>query len=124
MLLTRVLKGEVISDAEATDTTITTPDGREITLSRTGVPVLNAQGRVVEAVIVHRDVTAQRRVERQVAEQAAQLDTIFETITDGLVVRDADGHDLRMNEAYRQLLRLDLDPDFIARPLHQRAQRL
>ena len=54
-----------------------------------------------------RDVTERRRLEREVAERAAQLEAIFESIADGLVVTDRQGRVLHMNQALRTLLGLE-----------------
>jgi PAS domain S-box-containing protein len=124
MLLTRVLKGEVVPTAEAEDTIITTRDGRNVTLSRSAAPIRDAQGRIVGALIVHRDVTVRRQLERVVAEQASELGAIFEAKADGILVYDAQGHLRRMNSTAQQLLGFDADPAFALLPPIERAKQL
>jgi signal transduction histidine kinase len=59
---------------------------------------------------IARDVTERRRLEREAAERAAQLEAIFESIADGICVTDRQGRVQHMNQAYRTLLGLELDP--------------
>jgi PAS domain S-box-containing protein len=99
MLLTRALQGEAIPADQAPDTIITTRDGRTITLSRSAVPIRDAQEHVTGVVIVHRDVTQRRALEQQVAEQASQLEAIFAAMADGVFVLNAEGHVTRINPA-------------------------
>jgi PAS domain S-box-containing protein len=67
-------------------------------------------GTIVGAAGIARDGTEQRRLERQVAEHAAQLETVFDSIADGLVVTDRQGRILQINQALRTLLGLEQDP--------------
>jgi len=64
----------------------------------------------------------QERAARTAAEaQASQLDRIFETLTDGLIVYDPDGRLVRTNTAARRILGMDAaPPDVYARPLRER----
>ena len=62
---------------------------------------------------------------RQEAEaQAAQLRTIFETLTDGVFVCDQQGHIIRHNSAARTLLGLDQIPNFTSWSLAERVAKL
>jgi PAS domain S-box-containing protein len=124
MLLTRALRGEVIPAEKAPDTTVTTRDGREVTLSRSAASIRDADGKIVGAVIVHRDVTARRQLERQVQEQASQLEAIFEAQADGVGVYDLQGRFVRANRALHQLYGFEAEGAFTTRPLSERAQRL
>ena len=110
LTLSRLLRGEVLTSAQAVDNRLQTPDGREVTFSMTGRPLRDAEGEIVGAVAIARDVTERRRLEREVAERAAQLAAIFESVADGLVVTDAHGRIIQMNQALRTLLGIDLDP--------------
>ncbi|HLJ81820.1 MAG TPA: PAS domain S-box protein, partial [Ktedonobacterales bacterium] len=99
----RVLRGEVLAGASAMDARMRTLDGREVWISTTGAPVRSPDGQLIGVVLVTRDVTARRRLERKVAEQASELQTIFEAMTDGVFVLDADGHVTRLNAAAHAL---------------------
>lgn len=109
-VLNRLLSGEVIAGTEAADVPMTALDGSERLISWTGAPVRDAEGEVTGAVAIGRDVTERRRLEHAVAERASQLQTIFNTMTDGMVLYDRDGRVLHMNAAFATLLGLDADP--------------
>src|SRR5690242_20724376 len=56
----------------------------------------------------------------EAATRAGRLETMFESLADGLLVYDADGHIIRMNGALRRLLALDRDPVYDERPAVER----
>jgi signal transduction histidine kinase/PAS domain-containing protein len=64
------------------------------------------------------------RTRRELAAEQANLESMFETITDGLFVWDAYGRVVRTNAALRELLSLDADPEYIARPAEERKRLL
>src|SRR5262249_35638638 len=99
-------------------------DGRDLWISITGAPVRAPDGQATGVVLIARDVTARRALERQVAEQAAQLEAIFEAMADGVLVHDVEGRVLRVNQAYRDLIGLEADPDHFGRPIVERVRRL
>jgi PAS domain S-box-containing protein len=106
----RALRGEVTSGADALDLQLRTWDGRELDVSASAAPLRDRDGRIVGAVGVIRDQTERRRLEREHAEQAAQLDRIFEGMTDALLIYDANGRTVRTNPAARRLLGIDAAP--------------
>ena len=110
LALSRLLRGEVLTGAQPAKDCLHTPDGREVSFGMTGCPLRDAEGDIIGAVAIVRDETERRRLERQVAERAAQLETIFESIADGVVVTDREGRIVHMNQAYRTLLGLQQDP--------------
>jgi PAS domain S-box-containing protein len=108
--LPRVLAGEVLTGSEALSVHVRTLDGREVELSVSAAPLRDQEGRLVGAVCVFRDQTARRRLEREHAEQAAELEATFEAMADGVVVYDAEGQILRENAAAHRILGLDAAP--------------
>jgi signal transduction histidine kinase len=64
----RALRGETLRGASALDIMLRTPDGRELLISESAAPVRDAQGQITGAVVILRDVTARRRLERQTQE--------------------------------------------------------
>jgi PAS domain S-box-containing protein len=56
------------------------------------------------------DITEHKRLGQELAEQAEQLDRIFEGIGEGVLVYDAQGRVARANAAARRLLGLDVVP--------------
>ncbi len=66
--LTRILRGEVLQGADATDILLRTRAGREVQVSIGGAPVRDGDGQVVGAVTILYDVTERRRLERRTHE--------------------------------------------------------
>ncbi len=100
----RVLRGELLSGADTVDVVLRTTDGQMRILNISGAPLLDANKKVVGAVCVYRDITQRKQLERELAERAAELETIFATQVEGVILVDANGRIIRMNEAQRQLL--------------------
>jgi PAS domain S-box-containing protein len=98
----RALRGGVTAGAEAVDMRFRLPDGHTRIFSVSAAPVYDASGTVSSAVAILRDVTERRRLERLAEERAAQLETIFETMADGVIVYDRDGNMLHTNAMDRQ----------------------
>ncbi len=61
----RVLRGERFIGAEAIDLLMRRLDGRDVLINISGAPIRDAQGQIQGAVVVSRDVTAQRDLERR-----------------------------------------------------------
>jgi PAS domain S-box-containing protein len=78
--LSRALQGEVVGDAESEDMVITALDGQERYLSSTAAPIWDASGQRCGAVLVNRDVTERRRLERQTHDALNALLEIAEAL--------------------------------------------
>lgn len=63
--VSRVLRGEVLTGADAVDTLVRRPNGQDVLLNVSGAPIRDTQGSIVGGVIVDRDVTERRRLERR-----------------------------------------------------------
>jgi PAS domain-containing protein len=120
----RILSGEVLTGAQAVDVYFSTPEGRTQAFSASGTPLRTAEGALAGAVMVTRDVTERRQLEREVAEHAQELGAIFEAMTDGIAFLDARGQLIRTNHAFRTLHGVDQDPDFLHLPLDRRLATL
>lgn len=116
LAVSRILQGEVLTSSHASDERLHTLDGRELSVSITGRPLYNPEGVITGAVAIIRDVTERRRLEQEVAERAAQLETTFESIADGLIVTDSQGRVQYMNQAIRVLLGIEQDPRGLTMP--------
>jgi PAS domain S-box-containing protein len=103
----RVLRGEVLTGAKTVDLLYLTADGRTLVTSMSGKPMRDAAGAITGAVLVARDVTERRRLEREAAERSSQLEAFFDSMTDGLLVFDGHGQLVQMNMAARSLLGLE-----------------
>lgn len=65
--LNRILRGEALTGEKATDALVRTVDGRELVLNLSGSPIRNEQGKIERAVLIYRDVTERRHLERRTA---------------------------------------------------------
>jgi PAS domain S-box-containing protein len=120
----RILRGEVLQGPTAQDITVRTLDGRILEVNVTGAPVRTADDGIVGAVAVLRDVTERRRLERQVMEQANQLEATFEAIADGVFVFDKKGRIQRNNAAERGMLGLGTAAEAHPQTVLERGQLL
>jgi len=80
MPLFRVLRGETLTGPNAVDVTLTTHDGHEAELSLSAAPVLDGEGQPAGGVLIFRDVTERRRLERRTAEALRALLAMAETL--------------------------------------------
>ncbi len=103
----RALEGQLLNDPTAPDVIVSTSTKGDRLLNVSAAPIRDAEGHISGGVMVMRDVTERRHMEREMAERAAQLETIFESITDGLIVTEYQGHIWRMNRAAKALLGLE-----------------
>ncbi|MGZ3667523.1 MAG: PAS domain S-box protein, partial [Ktedonobacterales bacterium] len=69
----RVLRGETLTGAHGVDTLTYSETGREVLFNIGGAPVRDAQGQIVGGVIVLRDVTERRQLERHTQEALQAL---------------------------------------------------
>ena len=60
----RILRGETLQGGNAPDIMIRSLDGRELILNCCGVPRKNAQGDIIGAACIYRDVTERRKAEQ------------------------------------------------------------
>src|SRR5262249_25198309 len=71
------------------------------------IPELNEGGILVSVLVIATDVSALKHAEARLAEQANELETIFESQADGVGVYDLAGRFVRANRTLRDLLGLD-----------------
>jgi PAS domain S-box-containing protein len=84
-------------------------DGRHKIILNSAAPILDEQGTMTGGVVCAQDISEVRRLEREVAERAQELEAIFETMADALFVYDAQGHIQRANAFGRELLGLEAE---------------
>jgi PAS domain S-box-containing protein len=107
-LLRRALDGEL--DSYQIETRYLHEDGH-VVWGRLSAALVRDQDGQPDYFVAHvEDVTPRKVLERERAEQAAQLNRIFEGITDGVTVYDAGGRMLRTNAAARRILGLGEGP--------------
>ena len=83
-------------------------------------PIHNETGEIAGSVLIAQDITERKRLEREVSERAAQLEAIFESIADGVIVTDAQGRLLHLNQSFRTLLGLEVETKGLTLPDLQR----
>jgi signal transduction histidine kinase len=66
--VTRLLQGETITGEQPAEMLFTSLDGVERTISVTGAPIASAEGTLLGAIAIARDITEQRQSERQQAD--------------------------------------------------------
>jgi K+-sensing histidine kinase KdpD len=76
----RILRGEVLTGERAADVVIADGQGQDLLLNITGAPIRDAKGHIRGAVIVSRDVTERRRLERRTQESLSALLAIAEAL--------------------------------------------
>lgn len=84
----RVLRGESLTGAQTLDAIVQTPDGHERILNISGAPLVDAKGDVLGAVCVCRDISVRKRLERELADTAAELESIFATQVEAVAFID------------------------------------
>lgn len=122
--VSRLLRGEPITPADALDIRIRRGDGEETIFSLTGTPIRDGAGKVTGAVMVCRDVTERRILGREVRERAAQLEATFQAMVNGVVIYDAGGNIIGMNDAARALFSSAAEADFSERPIDARTRHI
>ncbi len=108
---TRILKGEVLTGASTVDVSITTPDNQTLSMNMGGAPIRDSNGQISGAVIVSRDVTQRRQLERQMQETLAALREsesrfrrLFESNTLGIHFASVNGIITESNDAFLQMV--------------------
>jgi signal transduction histidine kinase/PAS domain-containing protein len=103
---------------------IETFDGQRKVILNSAAPIRDETGAITGAVVSAQDMTEVRRLEREVAEHAAELDIIFGAITDGIVLLDDQGWLLQTNQAFRDLLGVEPSSAYTTLPLRKRVETL
>ncbi len=110
--LLRALRGETTDNAEVFVRNRFSPDG--IHLNVNGRPLLNADNEVTAGVVIFRDTTkdkeAAAKLEQTIGELRGQtqlMETVFNGISDGLVVADSTGEVLISNPSLRRMFNMD-----------------
>jgi PAS domain S-box-containing protein len=79
-------------------------DGRECTIADSCAPIRDSAGQVVGAVLVFRNVTAEHAVQQALRDSAALVQTILNTVVDGIITIHASGSIIeKVNPAAEQM---------------------
>lgn len=99
-ILARVARGERIEHFE---TQRVAKDGRRIDVSLSISPIRGASGEIVGIAKVARDITEQKRLARELAEQQERHRVTLASIADGVIATDGEGRVSFMNAVAEQL---------------------
>ncbi len=127
----RVLGGEVLAGVNVMNAMARLADGRELEVSISGAPVRDTAGSIIGGVVITRDVTERRHLERNIqgyareaVARANQLEAIIEAMADGVLIYDAEGRLVQANKAARDLIALDIVPDYFSHSAQERIPQL
>jgi PAS domain S-box-containing protein len=141
--IARMLHGERYPSERAIGLQVPTRDGDILSITVTGGPLRDAQGQIIGAVLMARDVTEQQRAERLREEQAQQLRlqaSLIALAHDAILVMDPHSRIVSWNRGAEQLYgwtaqqaqgqvtdtllqtRFPVSQDSVARLLHQEGQ--
>ena len=95
--VTRVLQGETLTGSHSVDIILRQLDGTDILLNVSGAPLRDDEGRILGAVIVTRDNTERRRLEKRTREALDALLAMTQLIGQG--IEHTDGSE---NETHEQ----------------------
>ena len=87
-ILERIRRGETVEHLE---TVRVTKDGRKIDISLTSSPIRDAQGRIIGASKIARDITERTRAAAAVHRSQAHTHAIFEAASDAILIVDQRG---------------------------------
>jgi PAS domain S-box-containing protein len=100
------------------------PEGEKRVVAWNASPMRTPTGEIFGAITIGHDITEYRRVEQAFALQVKQLESVFEAMTDGVILYDKDGQIIRTNTQARALFGLDSSLEFTMLPLEVRGKTL
>ncbi|MDE0187107.1 MAG: PAS domain S-box protein [Candidatus Poribacteria bacterium] len=117
--IARALRGEEVTEVEMVVRNQMLPDGVHVSISAN--PLLNESGEIEGGVAIARDITRIKRTEQQLKDSINQLEhqrqlmqSIFDSISDGVVVADENGHFTIFNPSAERIVgqgATDTEPD-------------
>ncbi len=120
--VSRILRGETFTGPDAIDEKVQRLDGSVVIVSVSGVPIFANPGEIVGGICVFRDVTERWQLSQMIVERAQELDAIFHSLTEGILVYDAAMQPVRWNAAYGRMIALERLPNFFALPAEERSR--
>ncbi|MDB5390393.1 MAG: chemotaxis protein methyltransferase CheR, partial [Planctomycetaceae bacterium] len=86
----------------ANHTILVAKDGTERPIDDSAAPIRDSAGKMVGVVLIFRDVTEQRRIEREIRQSEARKRAILETALDCIITMDHEGNVVEFNPAAEQ----------------------
>ncbi len=94
----------------ANHTVLIARDGRECHIADSCAPIRDRAGLVIGAVLVFRDVTAEYAVQQSLNDSAALIETVLDTVADGIITFRADDHTVaKVNPAAERIFGFSSD---------------
>ena len=81
-------------------------DGSQVQALVTTHPILDAEGKFIEAFGIVRDISARHRIETERYQALSLLEAALESTADGILVVDGEGRIVRFNERFARLWRI------------------
>ncbi len=97
--------------------------GQRKTILNSAAPIRDERGIITGGVVSALDISAARQLERKVAERARELETLVETISDGIALLDTQGNVEKSNLAFRTMLGFEQHPGIDVRSMRGRRER-
>jgi PAS domain-containing protein len=95
--------------------------GPDTVIGATAAPIRDENGAISGAVVVIRDVTSQVRMQTEIEEQRAQLDTLISDVPIGIAFLDRDLRYTIINPAMGDMFDLNIETSIGKRPTQMRA---
>jgi PAS domain S-box-containing protein len=92
-------------------------DGTPIDISLTSYPIMDSSGRVIGVSAIARDITGQKRMQRDMYRWQEQLRAIVRGVDDAVLVRGPEGRAVYANDNAAHLLGFESVDDLLANPL-------
>ncbi len=102
--LVRVLRGERLSSKNTVDIFFRNLKGNMRTFDLRGGPIYEPSGKIAGGVVVFRDVTRRRELERRLRRSEREFRSLVESNIIGVVVIDAHGRIHEANDCFAQML--------------------
>lgn len=103
MPLKRVLNGEKVKN----ELMVAKRPDQQVIVRCNSNPVYDIHGNVTMAVACYHNITDLYTKEKIIKEQKEELEAVIENISDGFIIFDKDGKNLRLNKAAREILLLE-----------------
>ena len=84
-------------------------DGHVVPVALSVSPIRNAEGEIIGASTIARDISQRKAAEQALREAEQRLDTMLQTMVDGIIRVDADNNITYANRSAEQILQLEWD---------------
>ncbi len=116
--LAKALEGEQTDNVEMLLRNVSNPNGLYVSVS--GRPISNEQGVMTGGVSTIRNISKEKEAEAQLrtlndqlTDQSELMESIFNSMSDGVIVADEIGHITFFNPSAKRIARIDLSPEDI-----------